>query len=120
MVLLTEFAHAYSLGIDADFCRSIDAGMATIRHEIDYLASGYAGNQFFIADWVTSNDQKLRAKRRFQILRKSEQRTLLRCESNYVFTSLTKARATRMLKQFISQYCVLPSVLKALSGNSNA
>ena len=114
------FAHADSVGMDADFCRSIDTGMAAIRHEIDYLASGYIGDQILIADWITLNDQKLRAQRRFQVVRKSDQRTLLRCTSNYVCTSLSKGRPRRMPREFISLYCVLPSVAKALSGELTA
>lgn len=112
------FAHADSVGIDADFCRSIDTGMAAIRHEIDYLASGYKGDEIVIGDWVTLNDGKLRAQRRFQIIRKSDKRTLLRCTSNYVCTSLSRGKPTRLPKEFISKYSVLPSVAKALSDES--
>lgn len=108
------FAHADSVGIDADFCRRIDTGMAAIRHEIDYLASGYQGDEIAIGDWITINDGKLRAQRRFQIIRKRDNQTLLRCTSNYVCTSLSRGRPTRMPEKFIGEYCVLPSVAKAL------
>jgi acyl-CoA thioester hydrolase len=108
------FDHCDAVGINAELCQSLNRGMAAIRHEIDYLIAGYQGDRIIVADWVTYNDSKLRAQRRFQMVRVEDQKTLLRCVSNYVCTDLTSGRPARMPSQFVSGFCVLPSVAKTL------
>lgn len=104
------FEHCDEVGLTADQCRELNRGMAAIRHEIDYIAAAYEGDQILVGDWVTVNDGKLRAQRRFQIIRVKDNRTLLRCVSNYVCTNLTNGRPARMPESFISRFGVLDSV----------
>ena len=109
------FAHCDAVGITVDVCQSLNRGMAAIRHEIDYLVAAYEGDQLLVGDWVTINDSRLRAQRQFQIIRLRDHKTLLRCTSNYVCTELQRGKPSRMPKQFIASFAVLPSVSSALS-----
>ncbi len=77
-------------------CSEINRGFAAIRHEIDYLSSAYPGDRVAIANWVTSNDGRLRAERRFQVIRIYDQKTLIRARSDYICTNLTNGKPARM------------------------
>ena len=63
------WAHCDAVNMTPGFCRKLNRGFAAVRHEIDYITSAYPGDSVAIANWVTLNDQRLRAERRFQIIR---------------------------------------------------
>jgi acyl-CoA thioester hydrolase len=106
--------HCNAVGMSFEFCRELGKGFAAIRHEIDYLKASYAGDQVLIANWITFNDQKLRAERRFQIIKIEGWITLLRAKSKYVCTDLNSGRPCRMPAQFKTDFVVLESVSKQL------
>lgn len=100
--------HCQSVGMPPELCKKINRGFAAIRHEIDYLASAYSGDKLAIANWVTFNDGRLRAERRFQIIRIDDQKTLLRARSQYVCTNLSTGRPARMPEIF--KECFRPEI----------
>lgn len=102
--------HCDSVGMTFELCRGLGKGFAAIRHEIDYLAATYEGDEVQIANWVTLNDQKLRAERHFQIIRVDGWSTLLRSKSKYVCTDLKSGRPSRMPVEFKAGFSVLDSV----------
>ena len=109
--------HCDAVGMSFEFCRELGKGFAAIRHEIDYLKASYAGDQVLIANWVTFNDQKLRAERQFQIIKIEGWTTLLRAKSKYVCTDLNSGRPCRMPAQFKTNFAVLESVSEQLKKN---
>ena len=108
------WAHCDAVNMTPSFCRKLNRGFAAVRHEIDYITSAYPGDSLAIANWVTFNDQRLRAERRFPIIRAKDRRRLLRARSYYVCTDLTTGRPTRMPAEFKSGFQVLPEVAMAL------
>ena len=108
------WAHCDAVNMTPSFCRQLNRGFAAIRHEIDYITSAYPGNRVAVANWVTLNDERLRAERRFQIIRVDDARTLLRARSYYVCTDLTTGRPSRMPEEFKAGFNLLPSVALAL------
>ena len=72
------WSHCDAVNMRPEFCRQINRGFAAIRHEIDYITSAYPGDGVAVANWVTHNDERLRAERRFQIIRIKDDQTLLR------------------------------------------
>lgn len=100
--------HCAAVAMPAEKCREL------IRHEIDYLASAYPDDQVAIANWVTSNDERLRAERRFQIIRLSDNKTLLRARSDYICTNLSNGRPARMPNDFKVCFAVQPAVSTCL------
>jgi acyl-CoA thioester hydrolase len=78
--------------------------MVVLRHEIDYLAAAYLNDEVMVATWIVTSDNKLRLTRHFQILRPSDQATLLRARSNFVCIELTSGKARRMPDIFVETY----------------
>ena len=109
------WAHCDAVNMGPDLCRQLNRGFAAIRHEIDYLNSAYPGDRVAVANWVTHNDGRLRAERRFQIIRVKDRRTLLRARSYYVCTDLSTGRPARIPDQFKTGFQVLPSVAAAIT-----
>ena len=106
--------HCAAVKMTPKFCRELNRGFAATRHEIDYLRAAYPGDHVAIGNWVTYNDNRLRAERRFQIIRHSDRQTLLRARSYYVCTDLTSGRPIRMPEAFKIGFTVLPEVVRAL------
>ncbi len=61
--------HSQRLGLDLAEYRRLDRAMAVLRHEIDYLAAAYEGDELQLATWIVESDQRLRMNRRFQLVR---------------------------------------------------
>ena len=107
--------HCDAVNMSPILCRQLNRGFAAIRHEIDYITAAYPGDHVAIANWVTLNDRRLRAERRFQIIRVGDKRTLLRARSFYVCTDLTTGKPARMPEEFKSGFQVLPVVALLLA-----
>jgi acyl-CoA thioester hydrolase len=99
----TAWSHSAALGAPLEHCLALRRGMAAQRIEIDYLHAAYAGDQLQVATWIVSADARLRAERRFQIVRR-EGVTLARARVDYVCINLDSGRAVRMPELFARAY----------------
>lgn len=100
----TVWQHTRSVGLTEQACRELNRGMAVVRHEIDYLLSSYINDEVVVFVWLMNNDGKLRASRLFQVLRLSDQKTLLRAKTDYICTNLETGRPARMPERFKTTY----------------
>ncbi len=110
--------HSESLGLGLAEYRELDRAMVVLKHEIDYLAAAYCGDELLVATWITHWDRKLRLTRHFQLCRRSDQLTLLRARSTFVCVALSSGKPKRMPPIFAERYgsaLILPSV----SGDEN-
>jgi acyl-CoA thioester hydrolase len=96
--------HSMSLGLGLVQYRELDRAMAVLRHEIDYLAAAYEGDELVMATWIIHWDKKLRMTRHFQLCRKRDGVTLLRARTTFVCIELSTGRPKRMPEIFIEQY----------------
>ncbi|MDT8428304.1 MAG: thioesterase family protein [Pseudomonadales bacterium] len=96
--------HSQSLGLGLDDYRALDRAMVVLRHEIDYLAAAYLHDELCVATWIVHSDQRLRLTRHFQIVRVSDQQTLLRAKSTFVCIELSTGKPRRMPPAFSSAY----------------
>jgi len=112
--------HCAAVKMPPEKCRELNRGFAAVRHEIDYLSATYPGDKVAIANWVTFNDGRLRAERRFQIIRFADEKTLLRARSDYICTNLTNGRPARMPEIFNVCFAVPSTVRLHLSSASKA
>lgn len=78
--------------------------MAVVRHEIDYLASAYEGQQLQMGTWIVESDQRLKMDRRFQLVRPEDGLTLLRAKTTFVCIELSSGRPKRMPVEFVDGY----------------
>ncbi|WP_304638540.1 acyl-CoA thioesterase [Pseudomonas sp.] len=96
--------HSRSLGLGLDEYRELDRAMAVVRHEIDYLGAAYEGDELTMATWIIHWDQKLRMTRHFQLIRDSDQATLLRARTTFACIELSTGKPRRMPPIFIENY----------------
>ncbi|WP_434458000.1 acyl-CoA thioesterase [Stutzerimonas urumqiensis] len=96
--------HSQSLGLGLDDYRRLDRAMAVLRHEIDYLASAYAGDQLRMGTWIVESDQRLKMNRAFQLVREADGATLVRAMTTFVCIELSSGRPKRMPPEFIDGY----------------
>ena len=96
--------HSQSLGLDLAEYRRLDRAMAVLRHEIDYLASAYEGDQLQLATWIVESDQRLKMTRHFQLKRPADDLTLLRAQTTFVCIELSSGKPRRMPAEFVEGY----------------
>jgi len=102
-------AHSLAVGIDCDEAQEFGFGMAVRESRATYLAPAFADEELLVGAWVVRNDRKLRITREFQIIRPSDQMTLVNAEVDYVCINIETGRATRMPEVFRELYvpCVI-------------
>jgi len=96
--------HSQSLGLDLAEYRRLDRAMAVVRHEVDYLASAYEGDQLQLATWIVESDQRLKMTRHFQLRRPVDDLTLLRAQTTFVCIELSTGKPKRMPVEFVDGY----------------
>jgi len=96
--------HSQSLGLDLDDYHRLDRAMAVVRHEIDYLASAYQGEYLQLGTWIVESDQRLKMRRRFQLIRPADGTTLVRALTTFVCIELSSGRPRRMPTEFVEGY----------------
>lgn len=94
------WAHSESLGLDFETYEKLGAGCVARRHELDYLAPTFAGEQLWLATWVHENDFRLSMWRRYQIVRASDRKTVLRGQTQWVCVDMKSGRPKRMPVEF--------------------
>jgi len=99
------WAHSQALGLGMDAYRRLNTGCVARRHELDYLAPSFAGEDLWLATWIHENDGRLSMWRRFQIIRAHDQKTLMRAATHWVCVDLTTGRPKRQPPEFLSAYC---------------
>lgn len=103
------WAHSASMGLDMAAYRRLDRAMAITRSEFDYLRASRLGDELSIATWITGWDRRLTMHRRFQLIRHSDQATLLRAQMTFVCIEISSGRPRRMPAEFIDGYA--PAIL---------
>ena len=112
------WAHAEAVGIGRQGHLEVRRGMAAHRTELQYVAPAMLGDRLLVGDWIVYNDQRLRAWRRFQIVRPSDGATLLRALTQYVCIDLDTGRPRRLPEAYRENYVVEPRVRAALAVES--
>ena len=96
--------HSQHLGLDLCEYRRLDRAMAVLRHEVDYLASAYEGQQLQMATWIVESDQRLKMTRHFQLWRPDDAVTLLRARTTFVGIEISTGKPKRMPVEFVEGY----------------
>ena len=100
----SAWRHSQFLGLDLAEYRRLDRAMAVLRHEIDYLASAYEGQQLQMATWIVESDQRLKMDRCFQLIRPADGVTLLRAKTTFVCIELSSGKPKRIPAEFVEGY----------------
>lgn len=100
---LAATEHSAALGYSLERYQSMGKAFMVRRHEIDYLAECFEGQQIVVATWP-GEMHKFRAMRHHQIIRISDGQTLVRAQTNWVFVDLTTGRPTRIPADLIEAF----------------
>ncbi|HBC17655.1 MAG TPA: acyl-CoA thioesterase [Alcanivorax sp.] len=96
--------HTASLGLGWDLYQKLNRGMVARHTEVDYLAPAFEGEHLKIGTWIVENDQRISITRRYQIVRESDGRTLLRGRTRWVCVALDSGKPRRMPPEFLQGY----------------
>ena len=91
-----SWLHIEPRGMSWELQEKLGKAMAITRTEINYLGASYASEQLQVATWITHSDGRLLSTREFQIIRISDQKTLVRAKSAYACIDLKSGRPSRM------------------------
>jgi len=93
-------------GIDPDTASELGYGMAVRDSHITYLAAAYLDDELLVGNWMTKHDGRLRATRQFQIIRPSDDTTVLRATLDYVCINISTGKPSKMPTLFREQYVI--------------
>lgn len=96
--------HSEALGLSLDDYHRMDRAMVVHRHEIDYRAAAYRGDELRVTTRIVESDERLRLVREFRITRAGQDEPLLEARSTYVCIALSTGRARRMPVEFRQRY----------------
>ena len=96
--------HAKSVGISHEKQRELNRIMAVYENCMQYLASCYLGDELLIATWVGQQTGCCLRQRHFQIIRKSDQKTVFTATATYVCIDLKNHKPKRIPNAFIEPY----------------
>lgn len=103
------WAHSVSLGLSMADYRRLGAGVVARKHELEYLAPTFAGDELLLGTWVHENDGRLSLWRSYQIVRAGDGRTVLRGRTHWVCVDLRTGKPRRMPPEFVEGYRVAAS-----------
>lgn len=98
--------HSAAVGFDVDQMLAINRAMVVRTVRLQYLRATFADDELFIGDWICACDGRLRATRRFQIIREGDGTTVLRGEIDFVCIDIKTGRPARMPPEFVEAYPV--------------
>lgn len=98
------WAHSASLGLDMDDYRRIGCGCVAHKHELEYLAPTFAGEDLLAGTWVQENDERLSMWRAYQIVRPKDRKVVLRGRTHWVCVDMKTGKPRRMPPEFVSAY----------------
>lgn len=100
------WSHTCALGLDMDAYRRIGTGCVARRHELDYLAASFEGDELVVGTWIAENDGRVTMWRGYRIFRASDAREILRARTQWACVDMASGRPKRQPPEFIAAYSV--------------
>ncbi|MDR3419111.1 MAG: thioesterase family protein [Nevskia sp.] len=98
------WSHSQRLGLDFAAYERLGCGCVARRHELDYLAPTFAGDELLLATYIQENDGRLSMWRGYQIIRAGDGKTVLRGRTHWVCVDLKTGRPRRQPPEFVAAY----------------
>lgn len=99
-----SWQHVESIGMGWQVQEQEGKAMAIMRTEVDYLLSSHVDEELLLGTWITESDGRLYSARAFQLVRKSDGKTIMRALSRYACIHLESGRPGRMPKSFVEAH----------------
>ncbi len=98
------WGHSVSLGLSMADYKRLGCGCVARKHELEYLAPTFQGDELLLGTWVHENDGRLSMWRGYQIVRPKDGKTVLRGRTHWVCVNLATGKPRRMPAEFIKGY----------------
>ena len=108
-IMTAAYAHSESKGLSVDDYLNIGVAMVAKRHELNYIAATFVNDELIIGTWIATNDNRFNSQRNYQIIRLSDDKTILRAETDWVSVNIQTGKPQRMPEEFIQ--CYKPTIL---------
>jgi acyl-CoA thioester hydrolase len=95
-----SWAHVESIGMTWALHEQTGRAMAITRTEIDYLLPALKNDVLLLGTWLTAFDGRFRSSRAFQLIRPSDQRTLIRAVSHHACVNMQSQKPSRTPPEF--------------------
>ncbi len=102
------WAHSEALGLGFAAYEQLGCGCVARRHELDYRAPCFEGDELAVATWVAENDGRLSMWRAYQIIRLQDRRTVLTGRTHWVCVDMQSGKPRRMPPEFVNGYRPVP------------
>ena len=112
-VLDAATSHSAAKGWGHPEYRALGSVFIVRRHELDYLAATFAGDELMLGTWIQQCDAKFTMWRAYQIVRKSDGKTVLRGRTQWVCIDMKSGRPKRMPPEFVAAYQPWPDAPQA-------
>jgi len=76
-------------------------------HHIEYLAPAFAGDRIDVATWIV-DFSRVRSLRRYRFVRTSDQKLIVRGETDWVFVAVKAARPVSIPRELREQFTPVP------------
>lgn len=96
----SSWAHSEALGLTLERYQQLDRAMVVHRHELDYLAPAFAGDELQLATWIVECDGRFSLTRRFQLVRVKDAKTLLHARTRFACVALSTGRPKRLPEEY--------------------
>ena len=103
-IMKAAYAHSENLGLSVDDYLKIGVAMVAKRHELNYIAATFVNDELIIGTWIATNDNRFNSKRKYQIIRLDDNKTILRAETDWVSMNTKNGKPQRMPEEFIQCY----------------
>ena len=98
------WSHSQMLGLGFDDYERFGCGCVARRHELDYLAPTFAGDELLLATFIHENDGRLTMWRGYQIIRAGDGKTVLRGRTLWVCVDMKTGKPRRQPPEFLEAY----------------
>lgn len=80
-----------------------DATWVVRSHKVEYFLPAYEGEEVEVRTWV-ENIQRVRSLRKYEFVRKSDGKTLVKGETDWVFVDVKSGRPTAILQEVVDVF----------------
>lgn len=103
--------HSKSNGLGLAQFRENDCALVVHKHEFDYLAPAYLGDEISIDTWISHSDYKFSFWRQYR-MRNQKGDLLLRGKTRWVSVSMATGKLTRMPEFYLEAYLVTETLVE--------
>lgn len=98
------WAHTDALGMTMEVFERTQCACVARRHELDYLAPTFAGDQLVVGTWLARMVSRVELWRIYQIIRLSDRRPVMQARTRWISIDMRSGRPKRMSPEMQAAY----------------